>query len=306
MKGLLSILMFFLSLQLVAQQGVYNQKSELLFVIENGRISAPESDVILTVRGNIIFFGTSNKADDILFNTDAKSAFQKNRGNVYEKNSGQAQWFISKGNIYYKSFKPENIVLNVNKTEDYLAFYSGLNDTLLAFIPEPIEYSAAEIFAIFQLLWQYYNMDEEFATRQQTSQAVQGGIVGSMEPLWGGGIVWLWDGKYLYPAHNNNQLMVWQFSNNVLRPKLNPRNHEEWRWDGDSLKPYWGGNPQNEWSWRGGILRQVWTNNHKNEYIIDGNIARPRFGNFGENEWELNGSIPLPIVTAVILGIVYR
>jgi hypothetical protein len=77
MKGLLSILMFFLSLQLVAQQGVYNQKSELLFVIENGRISAPESDVILTVRGNIIFFGTSNKADDILFNTDAKSVFQK-------------------------------------------------------------------------------------------------------------------------------------------------------------------------------------------------------------------------------------
>jgi hypothetical protein len=62
-------------------------------------------------------------------------------------------------------------VLNVNKTEDYLAFYSGLNDTLLAFIPEPIEYSAAEIFAIFQLLWQYYDMDEEFATRQQTSQA---------------------------------------------------------------------------------------------------------------------------------------
>jgi hypothetical protein len=307
MKWIFNIWLLLITVSAFAQQGVYDKNSKLIFIIENGRISAPESDTILTVRGNIIFFGTSNKADDIIMSTDARDVYQKGRGNVYNRDGSNAGWYISRGNIYFAQFREENAVANIVKTDDYLAFYNAMNDSLLAFIPETPEYSPAEILALFQLMWQMYDLEEQFNQTRNTVQATQGGIIGSMEPTWGGGVVWLWDGKFLFPAHNNNQFMVWQFSNNVLRPKLNPRNHEEWRWDGDSLRPYWGGHPQNEWSWRGGILRQVWANNHLNEFIIDNdNIARPRFGNLGENEWQIQGNIPLPVITAVLLGIVYR
>lgn len=331
MKKLLFNILFVLSatIHAFAQQGVFNAQNELMLIIDEQTISSPQGEVIFSAQGNIVFTGNSNQATDIIFKTNAASVFQEATANIFTQSGANANWYIAKGNFYYMQEKPEFIVINANKTDDYIAFYSGINDSLLAFISEPAAYSPAILFALTQILWQSHNLDKALSAKiealknqnaqqnnvqnQNTTQnqnvQVQNNKqkIASMEPVFGNAMPWLWDGKYLYPAFDRNPMLVWQFTNNVLRPRQLPRNHEEWRWDGDTLKPNWGGHPNREWTWRGGILRNVWNNNMNQEYIIDNNnIARPRFGNFGENEWQINGNIPLPVITAVLLGIVYR
>lgn len=307
-KYLTTIFISFLALSVFPQQGVYNSQNELMLMIDNQKITTPQGEVIFSTQGNIVFSGKSNDKNDIIFKTDAQSVFQENKANVFTKTGASANWFIAEGNFYYKEVAPQNIIVNVNQTDDFIAFYSGINDSLLAYITDPATYSPALMFALTQILWQSYNLDKAFQEKIQSLNASNNSPqIASMVPTFGNGMAWLWDGKFLYPANDRNPMLVWQFSNNILKPRQLPANHEEWIWDRDTLKPYWGGHPNREWSWRGGILRQVWSNNMNNEYIIDNdNIARPRFGNFGENEWQITGNIPLPVVTAVLLGIVYR
>jgi hypothetical protein len=303
-----SLFICFFALSIFAQQGVYNSQNELMLIIDDQKSTTPQGEVIFSTQGNIIFSGNSNEKKDIVFKTDAQSIFQKNKANVFTKTGANANWYIAEGNFYYKDVAPLNIIINAQQTDGFYAFYSGINDSLLAYIAEPATYSPALMFALTQILWQSYNLDKAFKEKlegQKTTKASP--QIASMTPTFGNGMPWLWDGKFLYPAYDRNPMLVWQFTNNILKPRQLPVNNEEWRWDGDTLKPYWGGHPSREWSWRGGILRQVWSNNMNNEYIIDNdNIARPRFGNFGENEWQINGNIPLPVITAVLLGIVYR
>jgi len=140
------------------------------------------------------------------------------------------------------------------------------------------------------------------AENQQTQDGLS-----YIEPVFGNGIVWVWDGLYLYPyGVNKSHPMTWKFENDKLSPINYPRNEDEWSWDGNGLKPYWGGNPQGLWTWQNGVLRQIWNNNHNNEYFIDGNVIRKRFGVYGDNEWEITGSVPKPILTAIVLGLLFR
>ena len=54
------------------------------------------------------------------------------------------------------------------------------------------------------------------------------------------------------------------------------------------------------------ILRQIWNANYNKEYLYEDGIIRPRFGGFGENEWEVQGDVPKAVVTAIVLGVLFR
>lgn len=312
MRNLFSVLLIVVcSCYSYAQQGLYDANNKLMFIIDSNEIIIPNSETILSTQGNLIFVGASNKSGDLLYKVDVKDVFKKNKGMAIERDAENVKWYVSEGNFYYQKFDPRHVVVNVVKDYDFLAFYNSFNDSLLAYIPDPIEYSSAQIFAVFKLLWQYYDIESDYENHLESFTKLSKeysdvGIVGIMQARFDNGMAWHWDGRFLYPSFDRNPMLVWSYENDVLKPNSVPRSHEEWIWDGEAIKPYWGGNPSNEWSWRGGILRQVWNNNHRNEYIIDENVVRKRFGDIGENEWEISGEVPLPIITAIVLGIVFR
>lgn len=312
MKNIISVLILSICIGFsFAQQGLYDSSNELMFIIDSNQIIIPDGETILSTQGNLIFVGNSNKSGDLLYKVDVKDVFKKNKGMAIERDAEKVKWYISEGNFYYQKFDPRHVVVNIVKEDDFLAFYNSFNDSLLAYIPDPMEYSSAKIFAVFKLLWQYYDLENEYAinidnTGKLPKEYTDAGIIGVMQARFDDGMAWHWDGRFLYPSFDRNPMLVWRYENDILKPNSVPKSREEWVWDGEAMKPYWGGNPKNEWSWRGGILRQVWNNNHNNEYIIDGHVVRKRFGNIGENEWEIFGEVPLPIITAIVLGIVFR
>lgn len=292
--------------QLSAQLPVLDLQQDTLFLLEEGNVESKLGEVIFSTKGNIIFKGNSSSYKDILFTLALDSFSQQKKAFIYNNKGAESNFSIKESVIYYTISETAYPVATVVQNPDNWAIYNNLNDSLLAYIPSTYV-TNAQLFACFNGLWNFYKMQESLeAIIKANSNTTQDGLA-VIQPVFGNGIVWVWDGKYLYPnGANLSNPMVWVYENNKLAPRNYPRTQEEWAWDGSSLKPYWGGNPQGQWTWQNGILRQVWNNNYKNEYFIEDNVIRKRFGNFGDNEWEMKGAIPLPIATAVVLGLLYR
>lgn len=304
-KYLLSIFLFWVLFP-KAQTPVLNLQGDTLFLIENNYIKLPNQQVIFTCPGNIIFKGEGSSYKNILLTLALDSIQQKKLANIYNAEGGVSEFSIAESVVYFNINNQNQPVATFVESEDSWAIYNNFNDSLLAYIPSKLV-GNAQVFACFYALWNARNMEETLrASIKQTIVEENDGL-SIIYPVIPTGFMWIWDGKYLYP---NGAILsdprVWVFENNKLYPRNYPRTQEEWVWDGSSLKPYWGGNPQGQWSWQNGVLRQVWNNNHLNEYIIEDNVIRKRFGNFGDNEWEMEGNVPLPIVTAIVLGILYR
>ena len=302
----LKLIGIFLFTQVSAQVAVLDLHQDTIFLVEEGKILSPKGEVIFSSKGNIVFKGNSSSYKDILF-TLALDSFSQTKHAIIYNNKGAESNFSIKESVYqFKLGETNYAVATIVENPDNFAIYNNLNDSLLAFIPSK-QVSNAQIFASFYGLWNLFKMKETLQALVKASSNSQVDGLSVIQPVFGNGIVWVWDGKYLYPnGANLNHAMVWVFENNKLYPRNYPRTQEEWAWDGSSLKPYWGGNPQSQWSWQNGILRQVWNNNYMNEYFIEENVIRKRFGNYGDNEWEMKGDIPLPIATAVVLGLLYR
>jgi hypothetical protein len=292
--------------QLAAQVPVLDLSQDTLLIIQEGKIKNIKAEILFSTKGNIVFKGNSSSFKDILFTLALDSLGQKKEAIIYNNKGAESSFTIKESVIYFKSGESSYPVATVVKNIDNLAIYSNLNDSLLAFIPNT-QVTNAQVFSSFFALWSFYKMQDQLQALLKINTDAQQDGLAVIQPVFGNGIVWFWDGKYLYPnGANLNHPMVWIFEDNKLAPRNFPRTQEEWSWDGSGLKPFWGGNPQGQWTWQNGILRQIWNNNHLNEYFIDGNVIRKRFGNFGDNEWEMNGNVPLPIITAIVLGMLFR
>ena len=289
-----------------AQTPVWSLEQDNLLFIEEGKVLSQEKSILFSTKGNIVFKGNSSSFKDILFTLALDSVSQKKEGIIYDKKGSASQFSLQESMVYFE-YKGESYgVVTLLKNEGSWAIYNNLNDSLLAYIPN-LQLSSATLFATFYALWNSNGMKDQLIESLKVSNAASMDGLAVMQPVFGAGIVWVWDGTYLYPnGVNMSHSMVWKFEDNKLNPVHYPRNQEEWAWDGQGLKPYWGGNPQSQWTWQNGVLRQIWNNNHQNEYFIDDNIIRKRFGSYGDNEWEIKGDMPLPLITAVVLGLLFR
>ncbi len=302
----LKILACFFILSANAQTPVFSLQKDTLFVIDNNTVSNTDGKVLYTTQGNIVFEDASTSYKKILFTLAVDSFQQEKNGKIYNKKGATSKFSIQESTILYQQGETYYPLATVVKNEDNWALYNNANDSLLAFIPN-VDFSNAVIFATFMAIAEKENLVDKLQDilNQQKQQTSDG--LAYIEPVFGNGIVWVWDGLYLYPyGTNKSHPMTWKFQNNKLGPINYPRNQEEWSWDGSGLKPYWGGNPQSQFTWQNGVLRQIWNNNHNNEYIIENNVIRKRFGSYGDNEWQMTGDVPLPIITAVVLGLLFR
>ena len=289
-----------------AQTPVLSLEQDTLLQIENGQIISPANSVLFSSKGNIIFKGKSSSYKDILFTLALDSISQEKEGVIYNRKGARSLFTIQQSIINY-AYKDETYaVATFVKNDDYWAIYNNLNDSLLAYLPS-VQVSNASLFATFYALWNSTGMKAQLISAVNTSKEENMDGLAIMQPVFGAEIVWIWDGTYLYPnGMNSSHPMVWKYENEKLQPVNYPRTQEEWYWDGQGLKPYWGGDPSNQWTWQNGVLRQTWNNNYKNEYFIEDMVIRKRFGVYGDNEWEIKGDMPLPLITAVVLGILYR
>lgn len=302
MKGILLFLLCIGTL-LKAQIPVLDLNQDTLFFLEDENIQNAQHQVIFKTKGNIVFNQNSSSFKDILFTLALDSLPQKKSAIIYNEKGALSLFSIRSSYVYYKLGSTEQPVAFIAKTADSWAIYSALNDSLLAYIPT-LNVSNSTLFAIYYALWNQLEIEKSLKAKSSSNSSSDYAWI---EPVFGNQIVWIWDGKYLYPnGANMNHPMVWIYENDKLYPKNYPRTQEEWAWDGSSLKPYWGGNPQAQWTWQNGVLRQIWNNNYQNEYFIDDNVIRKRFGSFGDNEWEIHGDVPLPIITAIVLRVLNR
>lgn len=304
MKKLLFTILLIQGL-LWAQNPILNLNQDTLYVLKEHELLNQQNEVLLNTKGNIIFKANSTNYKNIYYTIALDSFEQKKAAKVYNK-KGAASDFIIENSIVYYQYNNQNYSLaTFIQEENTWAIYNNLNDSLLVYFSD-YQVSNADVFAVFISLFEDFKLKNQLLTNLQ-SNADYDDNYGIIEPVFGNGTAWVWDGKYLYPyGVNMNHAMVWEFNGEKLKPRNYPRTQEEWAWDGSGLKPYWGGNPQSQWTWQNGVLRQIWNSNYKNEYFIEDNVIRKRFGSFGDNEWEMKGNVPLPIITAIVLGVVFR
>lgn len=307
MKKIVSILIFLAVFSFTnAQTNIFNAKSEKIGYFKDNFLINNDNKTLYNHKGLIIFNKTSNNKNDIALTIDIR----KRKTTIYDKVDTYPKWTIKDKNVYWRKNRDDILILKIKKEEGFTSFYNARTDSLVAYLDSDSISEKEQCLALFYF-WNQLNLEEIFekqvALLFAESNNLPEGILGSMKPVFGDNLnVWFWDGQYLFPAYDRDQRYVWQFDGKTLKPIWNSRIENEWSWDGDELKPYWGGHPRSNWRWDNGVLRQVFESNYRNEYEIVDNVVRKRFGSFGDNEWEIEGEMPLPVLTLVLLGIVYR
>ena len=299
--------LFFSTFQVVlfAQKNIYDASGNMFSYIKENVVLDSAHQVLYNLKGQIVFAALSEKKEDILLTIETR----KNKNLVYNKVETQPMWIFQNNSIYWRQNNVDVLIVNIAKKAGFTSFYNAVSDSLIAYI-DTENLSELEQTMSFFHIWKTFDLETVFKTQniQNTSgEAMPEGIIGYMKPVFGDPLnVWLWDGKYLYPAYDRDPNLVWLFDGEVIKPDWNSRIETEWSWDGEELKPYWGGHPKNNWRWEGNIFRQIFDSNYRNEFEIVDGVARKRFGTYGELEWEIHGDMPLALVSVVLLRIVYR
>lgn len=304
MNKILAILFLLTGQTLVAQQNIKNANTETIAYFKENVLLDFQHQVLYNIKGQIVFDKLSSNKNDIALTIDLK----RNKTLIYKGVETSPSFIIQKEAIYWRKNREDILVVNIDVKNGLSAFYSAFNDSLIAYVDSDT-ISALETGLAFFYIWNALDLESKIPEKQlgNTSTTLPEGILGFMKPVFGDPLdVWLWDGKFLYPAYDRDPRYVWVFDGKTIKPEYNSRIETEWSWDGEELKPFWGGHPKNNWRWQGNIFRQIFDNNYRNEYeIIDG-IARKRFGSYGDTEWEIHGDVPLAMVSVVLLRIVYR
>lgn len=306
MKFWFSILLVLMGVFGVSQVPVLTLQQDTFLLINTTNITNKNGEILSSYQGNILFEGNSTNYKNIIYSLAIDSLNQQQKGIIYN-GKGKISPFSIKENMVYYNYNAKDLPLAqfVNNGETW-AVYSAVTDSLLFYTPAT-QINPTALFGALNAYTAKYNLINKLKTNASKINNNQNEKYAYIYPLNQNAPTWVWDGTYLYPyGANRFSNLVWKFEEDKLSPVNFPRTQEEWRWDGSSLKPYWGGNPTNQWTWQNGVLRQIWNNNYKNEYIIEDNIIRKRFGYIGDPEWEIEGNVPLSIITAIVLGVVYR
>lgn len=305
-KNILILLCILIVGFVFSQQNIKDAKGNSLAYIKNNILLDSSHQVLYNYKGFILFNKLFDDKENIVLTLDIR----KNKTAIFKNIETSASWIIKNNTIFWKKNREDIKIIKLRKEDDFTSFYNAHNDSLVAYI-DTENISNLNLSILFFHVWNVLNLEEKFTQSfekvfSQTTDLPEG-ILASMKPIFGDKQnIWLWDGKYFFPAYDKDKRFVWQYDGEILKPILFSKMENEWSWDGDELKPYWGGHPRNNWRWQNGIFSQIFENNYKNEYEIVDNTVRKRFSSFGDNEWEIEGEMPLPIIGLILLGVIYR
>jgi hypothetical protein len=306
--------LFFLSSSLLnavrAGSGyVFLSKDSFLFYVKDDEIFSPDKKQLLYFRkGNIFFTGETDSKQNIFLLSTSMDVTSAKLQMLYEKDNRQPIFSFRDRKLYSGSPESTDIqekaeLLHMERTGKWWAFYSSLNDTLLAYFEaDSLPLSTAVITAY--TLAVKYKLQTKLDVVKAQGPFVQSSFV-SIKPVWGNVTAneWIWDGKNLRPRWNTNPNCFWTFDGQVVKQVYTNNIYEQYQWDGETFKPLWRTNRAQEWSYDGRIIKPIWDTDWANQYMIENRIVKPWSNVHSEKEWQVDGDIPIPLIILVISGI---
>ena len=310
-KTLLTTFIFLLSMATKAGNSYVfiGDTAHKLFWCSNNEIYSPDKQTLLYFqKGNIIFNGETDTRNNIFLLTTSLDFNSEKLELLYEKDNHSATYSFSNNNFYLgknesEEFQKKNELIHVRRAKKWLAFYSSLNDSLLAFYAADSLPSSAAIVVAYTL---NKKLDlESKISLKQNRLPFDDAAYATIKPILGNQTVneWMWDGKILRPRWNVDQRLVWTFDGQTAKPLYGTNIYDQYSCDGENFKPIWRTNNAEEWSWDGRQFKPVWGNDWANQYIIEDGVVKPWSGVHPEKEWKMDGDIPVPMLILIISGI---
>jgi hypothetical protein len=288
---------------------VYLSDTSKLFWASNNEIYSPDKQQLLYFqKGNIFFTGDNDSRQNIFLLLTSMDVSSDKLELIYERDSHQATYSFSDYKFYAgknetEDFKSKNELIHIQRAKKWLAFYSSIDDSLLAYYNADSLPSSTAILVAYSLI-KKYALENELSVRPERLHFLPSPFV-TMKPVTGNQTAneWIWDGKVLRPRWNVDQKLAWTFDGQTIKPLNSENLYEQYSWDGENFKPVWHTNRDEEWTWDGRLLKPVWNTDWANQYEIDGDIIRPWSNVHPEKEWQVDGDIPLPLIILIVSGI---
>ncbi len=281
--------------------------SKLFYVSNNEIYSAGKHDLLYFQKGNIFFSGSTDEKQNIFLMTTSMNPSSDKLELIYEKDN-RVEGFSFKQYKFYLG-KPESDelkeaseLIHIEKSKKWLAFYSSLNDSLLAYYNGDSLPSSTAIVVAYTLI-KKFELDKKIVI--QPILLPQTNSYSTIRPMWGNATAneWMWDGNILRPRWNVDPRLAWTFDGQTIKPYYSNNIYAQYSWDGETFKPIWRNNRAEEWSWDGRLMKPTWDTDWANQYLIESGVVKPWSNVHTEKEWRLDGTIPIPLIILILSGI---
>ncbi len=307
-KLLLPFLLFINTVAIAGSGYVHLSKDIYLFYIENDNIYSPDKNQLLYFRkGNIFFAGETDTKQNIFLLSTSMDIVSDKLQLLYEKDNRQPTFSFREGKLFAGNAESADLqdkseLLHVKRTGKWWAFYSSVNDSLLAYYEADSLPLSTAVITAYSLAVKF-NLQAKPDVVLTEGPYVQSSFV-SIKPVWGNVTAndWIWDGKVLRPRWNTNPDCMWSFDGQIVRQVYVNNIYEQYQWDGETFKPLWRNNRALEWSYDGRIMKPIWDTDWTNQYMLDNRIIKPWSNVHSEREWQVDGDIPVPLIILVISG----
>lgn len=305
-----SLLITIFSLRVSAGSGfVFLADTTKVFFVSNNEIYSPDKKQLLYFqKGNIFFNGATDERKNIFLMTTSMNISSDKLELLYEKDDRKAAYSFSSykfysGTIESEDSREKNELIHIEKSKKWLAFYSTINDSLLAYYNDD-SLSSPTALIVAYILIKKFELDKKLA-EQPKQLPFRTNSYSTIKPVWGNATAneWMWDGKVLRPRWNVDQRLAWTYDGQTVKPLYGNNIYDQYSWDGEIFKPVWRTNRAEEWSWDGRLMKPVWDTDWANQYLIEEGIVKPWSNVHTEKEWRLDGDIPIPLIILIISGI---
>ena len=308
LKLLIILICNFYFSRLTAGTGfVYLSDTSKLFYVNENEVYSPEKNQLLYFqKGNIFFNGTTDEKQNIFLMTTSMNPSSDKLEGIFEKENSEPSFSFSQNKFYIKEARSDeeesnSELIHIQRAKKWLAFYSSVNDTLLAYYNNDSLPSSTAILVAYVLI---KKIELEKKQIVQPKVAAQINSYATLKPMWGNATAneWMWDGNILRPRWNVDPRLAWTFDGQTIKPYDGNNIYAQYSWDGETLKSIWRNNQAQEWTWDGRIMKPIWDTDWANQYMIENGVVKPWSNVHTEKEWRLDGDIPVPLIILVISG----
>lgn len=307
MRTLALLVLFFQSCLLYGKDGfVYlSGKQPLFYITDNEVYTGDKQQQLYTVKGNIFFTGGTDDRQSIFLLATTMNTAEEKLNYLYPKDSREP--VLTYNNNTFSNGKrneeelASNLLVYCQKSGKWMAFYSGINDSLLAYYTYDSLPAFVNVITAYTLI-NKYNLAAELQKTKPLAESPQFSVI---KPVWVNIIdnEWVWDGKILRLRWNNDPRFFWTFDGQIIKPLYNNNINFQYQWDGEYFKPLWRTSRNEEWVWDGRQIKPVWSTDWATQYVIENNIIKPWSNVHSDREWRIDGSIPIPIIILIISGL---
>lgn len=284
-----------------------SDKSKLFWINNNEVYSADKNRLLYFQKGNIFFSGTTDERQNIFLLTTSMNTVSEKEEDVFEKDSRQPTYKFRHNKFFVVKNNDQNTtkieLLHIERAKKWLAFYSSINDTLLAYYAIDSLPPSAAVIVAYTLIKEFDLEKQALAAKPKNQEEER--EFSSIKPVWGNTSAneWIWDGRNLRPRWNPDTRLIWSFDGQILKPLYGTSAADQYSWDGETFKPLWRTNRNQEWSYDGNRLQPIYNTDWANQYVIQDGIVKPWSNVHTEREWQIDGNIPVPVIILILSGI---